>query len=305
MLGRSGPTPIKVERRFPLDLHKSALAIRQLYETAKVERWSPEKDIQWESFDATAHEPGARAAARRVWSRRAWIEYTGLAETPALVIRFCLERDREADPKYFLTVRNTEEAWHLECFHRYAEACGGYIERPDNAQWEPLFNQSLYRDALDAELGIDGYVFTHCAFVDGLECELTRAWRDNARDPVARAILDRCLVDRQRHAEFGWLYAQRRAAMLDDVQRAEVVSALVGHIEHVEFAGYSCVGLATVLDATAEIADLAVVAQAGLGGISADAEVELFADHLAESRVRLADLGVMLPLMHHARLGAV
>jgi len=305
MLGRSGPTPLKVERRFPLDLHQSALAIRQLYETAKVERWSPEKDIPWEAFDAAAPEPGVREAARRVWSRRAWIEYTGLAETPALVIRFCLERDREADPKYFLTVRNTEEAWHLECFHRYAEACGGYVERPANPRWEPLFNRSLYRDALDAELGIDGYVFAHCAFVDGLEGELTRAWRDNAREPVARAILDRCLVDRQRHAEFGWLYAQRRAAMLDDAQRAEVVSALVAHIENVEFAGYNCVGLATTIDAAAEIADLGTVANGGLGAISADAEVDVFARHLAQSRARFADLGVTLPTLRHARLGQV
>ena len=305
MLGRSGPTPLKVERRFPLDLHKSALAIRQLYETAKVERWSPEKDIPWESFDAAAHEPAVLAAARRVWSRRAWIEYTGLAETPALVIRFCLERDREADPKYFLTVRNTEEAWHLECFHRYAEACGGYVERPSNPRWEPLFNRSLYRDALDAELGIDGYVFAHCAFVDGLECELTRAWRDNARSRwLAPSSIAVSSIANDMPSSAGSTRSVARA-MLDDAQRAEVVSALVAHIENVEFAGYNCVGLATGIDAAADIADLAAVAQAGLGAISADAEVELFASYLAQSRARFADLGVMLPTLRHARLGQV
>ena len=54
-----------------------------------------------------------------------WIEATGLTETPALLMRFCMEAGREIDPKFYLTVRNTEEAWHVECFDRVAEAFGG------------------------------------------------------------------------------------------------------------------------------------------------------------------------------------
>jgi hypothetical protein len=190
------PTPIDVERRFPLDLRESDNAIRRLYETAKQARWQPDADVPWQQFDASKFDQRDLLAARRVWSRRAWIESGGLAETPALLIRFCLELDREADPKYFLSVRNTEEAWHLECFHRYAQACGGYLERPAQRAWEPLFNRRLYRDALHAGMPIDAYVITHCAFVDELEFELARAWLAGTTEPVARAVLEHCVADR-------------------------------------------------------------------------------------------------------------
>ena len=166
-------TPLRRERRFPVDLDTADRDIRALYEDAKAARWIPEA-LPWSTFDASAYEVDALAAARRVWSRRAWIEYTGIAETPALLIRFCLELDREADPKFFLTVRNTEEAWHLECFHRLSEACGGYVDAPADAAWHAVFNRSLHRDALDAKRGLDAYVLTRCAFADGFECALTR-----------------------------------------------------------------------------------------------------------------------------------
>ncbi len=217
--------PIKVERRFPLDLRQSDTAIRQLYETSKQSRWDPGA-FPWKDFDPGKFDQRDLLAARRVWSRRAWVESGGLAETPALLIRFCLELDREADPKYFLSVRNTEEAWHLECFHRFAEACGGYLERPANPAWEPLFNRRLYRDALHADMSIDAYVITHCAFVDGLEYELTRAWLAGTGEPLARSMLERCLADRERHAKFGWLYAERRAAGLSEQQRRRGVSGI-------------------------------------------------------------------------------
>ena len=297
------PTPIKVERRFPLDLHQSDTATRQLYETAKVARWEPDTAVPWKDFNPSAFQPEDLTAARHVWSRRAWIESGGLSETPALLIRFCLELDREADPKYFLSVRNTEEAWHLECFHRYAEACGGYLERPANPAWEPLFNRRLYRDALHAEMAIDDYVVTHCAFVDGLEYELAQAWLANTREPVARALLEHCVADRERHAKFGWLYAARRAAGLSAEQRAGVGDSLARHIETVEFAGYNCVALGSKFDVAPDVEDLRRVSDSGLGGVTATAEVEVFTRYLASVRARLAELGCALPGLRHPALG--
>ena len=142
-------TTMKIERRFPLDLHKADDDIRGLYEAAKDARWNPDVDLPWDRNGLAGLAPEALAAARRIWSRRAWVEFTGMTETPALLIRFCLELNRESDPKYFLTVRNTEEAWHVETYHRYAEACGGYIDAPANPAWEPVFNRTLYRAVLE------------------------------------------------------------------------------------------------------------------------------------------------------------
>lgn len=298
-------TPIQIERRFPLDLHASLAPVRRLYEAAKAERWNPHADVPWASFDAAAIDAAARASAARVWSRRAWVEYTGLAATPALLIRFCLELDREADPKYFLSVRNTEEAWHIEVFHLYAELCGGYLERPANAAWEPVFNRKLERDALNASLSLDAYVAVHCAYVDGLEAELARGWLANATEPVAQAALQHCLADYERHAQFGWLYLRSRLDAADAAQKALVAETLARHIREVEFAGYHCPSVAQGIDAAAENADADRASAAGLGALKAAAESDLFVAHLGRMRARLATLGVDLPMLAHARLGTI
>ncbi|CAN5716326.1 hypothetical protein BH09PSE5_BH09PSE5_23990 [soil metagenome] len=296
-------TPMNPERRFPLDMRLAKEAIHQLYEDSKTAHWVPSSDIAWNSFDAASHDKAALEAARAVWSRRAWLEYTGLAETPALLIRFCLELDREIDPKFFLTVRNTDEAWHVECFHRYAQACGGYIDTPANAQWQTLFNRGLDRDALDAQRSLDGHVLTHCTFGDGLEHVLAAAWLANTTEPVARALLERCVAARERHARFGWLYMERRAPMMLRDERSTAVAALVEHLNQVELKGLRCIGLAYDIDASTDIASQDAVARAGLGAVTAVEEVALFRQHIDAFRDRLATIGLQLPLLDHPALG--
>lgn len=299
------PTPLAVERRFPLDLRRSIVSIRELYETGKQQRWVPEKDIDWAQLAPTDWPAPVREAARRVWSRRAWIEYTGLAETPALLIRFCLELDRESDPKYFLTVRNTEEAWHVECFHRYAKAMGGYHARPDDPAWEPVLNRTLYRDALNAMRSLDAYVAVHCAVEDGLELALFRLYAGNAREPVAARILQKALAAKERHASFGWLYLEERAARMDTALRQEVVAQVSAWLQGVAFAGYQVPSLATAIDASAQAADATLVAEAGLGAATPESEQQAFVDYLVNARARLAQLGLALPALRHPVLGSL
>ena len=299
------PTRMHVERRFPLDLHKTDDNIRGLYEAAKQAHWNPETDLPWDQHKLAALSQEVCAAAARVWSRRAWVEFTGMTETPALLIRFCLELNRESDPKYFLTVRNTEEAWHVESYHRYAEACGGYVESPANPAWQSVFNRTMYRDALNAEVSIDAYVVAHCAFIDSLELELANAWLKNATEPLARATLERCVADYERHAAFGWMYAERRAAGMDAALSERVAAALQRHIEEVEFSGYHCAGLATGIDAAPEIADQDAVARSGLGAVSAADEIAIFRQCVAQSRERFAAIGITLPAITHLRLGSM
>lgn len=299
------PTPILIERRFPLDLARSLGAIRELYETGKTARWDPARDVPWATFDRGRYGAAALDAARRVWSRRAWIEYTGLAETPALLIRFCLEPGREADPKYFLTVRNTEEAWHVECCHRMAEACGGYLDRPADPAWEPVINQTLYRQALDAGVSLDAYVAVHCAVEDGLELELYEAYLANARDPVAHSLLHRVTSDKRRHAEFGWLYLAARAAELDAGSRGLVGEAIGQWLGDVALAGYHVPSLSAVIDSSPERAATTLAAESGLGAVTPEAEEACFAAYIGRARERLAELGIVVPPRAHARLGAV
>jgi hypothetical protein len=286
---------IPTERRFPLHLEPVIATIRDLYDQAKQSRWDPERDIPWQRFDPSRYTRKALDAARLSWSRKAWTEYGGLPETPALIIRFCLEHERESDPKYFLTVRNTEEAWHLECCHRFAEACGGFVAEPASPTYRALFERGLHRQALDASRSLDAYVAAHIGIGDGLDLELCRLSRDNAADPVARAVLDRLVRDKTRHAAFGWLYLGRRAALWDDDDRRAVAEEVEHVVCDMEFAGFRCVWLC---DAATEIAEAdRITRDAGLGAATRDEEEPVLRRFLAEATAQFARLGVALPPM--------
>jgi hypothetical protein len=281
---------IPTERRFPLHLEPAIRTIRDLYDEAKQSRWDPERDIPWRDFDPARYTPETLAATRLSWSRKAWTEYGGLPETPALIIRFCLEHERESDPKYFLTVRNTEEAWHLECCHRFAELCGGFIEEPADPAYRALFEQGLHRQALDAARNLDAYVAAQIGIGDGLDLELCRLHRDNARDPVARAILDRLADDKARHAAFGWCYLETRAAQWSAADRAAIATEVEQVIRDVELKGFHCVWLA---GAARDIAAAdRLTHAAGLGAATRDAEEPVLRRFLADAAVQFARLGV-------------
>jgi len=283
----SGDMP--VERRFPLHLEPSIGSIRDLYDQAKQARWDPERDIPWGSFDRSRYAPEVLEAAGLSWSRKAWTEYGGLPETPALIIRFCLEHERESDPKYFLTVRNTEEAWHLDCCHRFAELCGGFVDEPASAAYAALFNQGLHREALDASRSLDAYVAAHIGIQDGLDLELTRLHRDNARDPVARAILDRLVADKTRHAAFGWFYLETRAAGWGDAERRTIATEVEHVVHDIELAGFRCVWLSQAADIVE--ADR-ITRAAGLGAATREEEEPVLRRYLADAAGQLAKLRV-------------
>ncbi|QHE88648.1 hypothetical protein [Hydrogenophaga sp. BPS33] len=301
----TGTTAILVEQRFPLGLSTTIDSIRSLYEQAKVGRWDPYRDVVWDDLRASAFDEATRDAARRVWSRRAWTEYTGLAETPALLVRFCLEMGREADPKYFLTVRNTEEAWHIECFHQIAENLGGYLDRPVNPAWEAVFNQHRYRLALDGRQPLDPYVAVHCAMEDGLEFDLSTLYRQHSRHPVVATVMEKITQAKQRHATFGWLYLENRAAQMDATARTAVAEHIGRWIGEVLWKGYHVPTLATEIDTAQDREDRRLLAQAGLGAAVAADEEAVLLDWLTRSRQRLGELDIELPLMRHDRLGLV
>lgn len=297
------PVRILVERRFPLDLSRSIVSIRELYDAAKQRRWNPERDVPWAGFDAGAYEAPVRDAAALGWSRRAWIEYTGLPETPALLIRFCLELGRESDPKYFLTVRNTEEAWHVECFHRLAGLAGGYVKSPESAAQEALFNRAYHRRALDADRPLDAYFAAYSAVEDGLDLELYRAAREAARDAVVREMLARVVEDKERHAAFGWLYLEERAPHWSAEDRRRIGEEILDYVEGIELKGYRCPWLATDGSATAAAAAVRLAGEAGLGFAPQERERAVLADYFGNARARLREFGIELPMLSHALLG--
>jgi hypothetical protein len=289
------PTPILIEKRFPLELSQTITTIRDLYDASKQARWDPSADIPWSDLDVSGLSAEVRRAAALTWSRRSWVEYTGLPETPALLIRFCLEIRREADPKYFLAVRNTEEAWHVEVCHSIAEAFGGYVDTPSNDSYAALFNQAYSKQALGADTFLDGYVAAHCALEDGLELALWRGYLDNATDPVVKRALQLCVEDKERHAAFGWFYVEKRAAQWSESDRATVAGALAQHLGEVEFKGYHCAWMAPDNAAAEIVAAERITTAAGLGALTPEAEAAIVTDYLTLARIKFAALGVDMP----------
>jgi hypothetical protein len=297
------PLQLLVERRFPLEMNVTLPEIRELYDGGKAGRWNPHRDIDWSALNADGYDEPTRQAARRTWSRRLWIEATGLTETPALIVRFCMEAGREIDPKFYLTTRNTEEAWHVECFDRIAEAFGGRVTRPAELGYESVFNRNLHRRVLDAGQHLDSYVAVHAAFEDGLELELCRAWRKAATNSAIVAVLDRVIADKERHAAFGWLYLASRAAQWTDRERQLVAEELAAHVRDVELKGYHCPWLAPEYARVEADAD-ATIATTGLGAASRAAEEDVLITYVGNARTRLAEFGVILPVFETNRMRA-
>lgn len=297
------PTPIPVEQRFPLDLNESDHVIRQLYEQAKSSRWDPFREFDWAVLHREVDQPELRHAARLGYSRRAWQSYTGLTETPAILIRFCLEAGREADPKYFLTVRNTEEAWHIECFHGIAKALGGDLREPASGAFAEIFNQRRATTVLHADTLLDAYFVAHCAIEESIELHLSRASLANARQSVLHAVWARVTADRERHAAFGWAYLSRRAPAWTDSERQLIIGAVREWVQGPLCAGYQSPSLASPEVAGEFIEAEERLAEAGLGGVAASQEQAITREVLAESRNRLASVGLPIPHFDHPVLG--
>lgn len=299
----AAPTTLLVEQRFPLNLKESIHSIREMYETGKKERWIPETDIAWSDLETSRYTKQELDAARLTWSWRSWVEYACLTETPALLIRWCLEKGRESDPKYFLTVRNTEEAWHIESFNKLANTLGGYMNRPADSAEEALFLQYRDRTILDEKQHSDAMLVTHCAVEDGLEMELFKAYLANCTNPIVTSLLQKVVHAKERHAHFGWVYAGERASLWTDQDREVIGRTAQHYLQTVELAGYHCPWLRDPQSTTAQA--IALTAHSGLGAAPMEQEREILIRYIANVRQRLGQWGIDLPALHHPSIGSL
>ena len=109
---------------------------------------------------------------------------------------------------------------------------------------------------------------------------MCRLHRDNASDPVARAILDRLVADKTRHAAFGWFYLESRAAGWSDADRQTIADEVAHVVIDIELHGLRCAWLAG--DAAADIvAADRLTREAGLGAATRDEEEPVLRRFLA------------------------
>src|SRR5712691_11479178 len=85
------------EQRYPLSLRSAMPDVWALWQRAKTLEWDPQTDIPWEELHLERYSDAQLLAAQMYWSRRTWGEYGAISESPALLLRFSLERrDRKS-----------------------------------------------------------------------------------------------------------------------------------------------------------------------------------------------------------------
>src|SRR3989442_1218614 len=103
----------------------------ELWRRAKTLEWDPQTDIPWEELHPERYSAEQLLAAQMYWSRRTWGEYGAISESPALLLRFCLER-QVPDLQFFFTMRTMEEGRHADASWLMAERLGRYFRQPQN-----------------------------------------------------------------------------------------------------------------------------------------------------------------------------
>ena len=284
-----------IERRFPVRLGQQVGSLEEAYRREKSANWNPVSDIPWDMLRVDRLVQRDRDAARLVWSRRLWAAYGYLSETPATLIRLCLELDRPISPKFFLTVRNTQEACHIAAMQRMAEAYGGYISKPGSAAYATTLNLDLSQRILHADTSIDAYVLAHCAIKIGAEAVLYKQHGAYVKNKAIATTLGLIAEDKRRHAAFGWDFVTDRIHSWDDVDRAAANDEIVRAVDEIILSGFLTPFLAAPGVADGEKAAEEHISLAGLGCADEVQQRQALASFLAATQKKLNGLSIDMP----------
>jgi len=295
------------EARYPLPLTPAMHEVWELWQRSKTLEWDPQTDIPWHELRPERYTPEQILAARMYWSRRTWGEYGAISESPALLLRFCLE-NRQPDLRFFFTMRTMEEGRHAEASWLMAERLGGYFAQPQNPPTAgAVGTHGVRRMAFDPDTSLEGVFASLVCAAEEILIDVFRATVDRATNPAVRRMMELILRDEVRHIAFGWQCLDAWAPSFTPATIRNIERAVATMIENVEFRGYRNLWLAVEGgDATpAEIDADRISCEAGLGGSTPEDEMRVFPDFLKKIRKRMAPWGVAIPLFDHPRLGRV
>ncbi len=296
-----------LERRFPLPLAPAMPRVWELWQRAKTLEWDPQTDIPWEMLQPERYSREQVLAARRYWSRRTWGEYGAISESPALLLRFCLE-NRLPDLRFFFTMRTMEEGRHAEASWLMAERLGGYFSQPENPPTvASVGTHGVRRMAFDPETSLEGIFASLVCAAEEILIDVFRATVHKATNPAVRRLMELILRDEVRHIAFGWECLAAWAPGFTGETRRSIERAVIMMIENVEFRGYRNLWLAIEGGSATpeEVEADRIACEAGLGGNTPEDEMTVFPQFLAKIRARMAPWGVTIPFFDHPKLGAV
>jgi hypothetical protein len=300
-------TAYLAENRYPLQLAPAMPDVWELWQRSKALDWDPQTDIPWDQLQPERYTDEQVLAARLYWSRRTWGEYGAISESPALLLRFCLE-NRHPDLRFFFTMRTQEEGRHAEASWLMAERLGGYFPQPQNPPTAgAVGTHGVRRMAFDPETALEGIFASLVCAAEEILIDVFGATVHKATNPAVRRLMELILRDEVRHIAFGWQCLEAWAPSFTPETIRSIETAVGAMIENVEFRGYRNLwlaiegGSATPVEIDAD----RISCEAGLGGSTPEDEMRVFPRFLAKIRARMAPWGVTLPLYHHPRLGAI
>ena len=272
------------EARYPLELAPAMPDVWELWQRAKTLEWDPEMDIPWAELHPERYTEEQIMAARLHWSRRTWGEYGAISESPALLLRFCLE-NRLPDLRFFFTMRTQEEGRHAEASWLMAERLGGYFPQPQNPPTvSAVGTHGVRRMAFDPETSLEGIFASLVCAAEEILIDAFKATVHKATNPAVRRLMELILRDEVRHIAFGWQCLDAWAPTFTPETVKNIEQAVTQMIRNVEFNGYRNLwlavegGSATPLEIDAD----RVACEAGLGGTTPEDEMRVVPAFIAE-----------------------
>jgi hypothetical protein len=286
------------EKRFPLKTRHEIPAISELWRKSKQMTWDAVTDIPYADFDKSKYSTEQLDAARLGWSRRAWTEYTGIIESPAMLIRLSLDGQAPIEAKFVLASKVVEEARHCEASFLLAEAMGGYVQEPPPHDAIVKMVVAGFRDrlAFNPEVSAEAAIAGWHIISEGIAVDIFAARYRACTEPVTREVLRLILQDEVRHVALGWEYLEHRIPRMNKAEIKGVENAVLDIIENVEMKGFhSMCLLPEDLESDLKEAE-AIAAKAGLGFCAAEEEHAVFVKSIQNLRKRFAKLGITVPL---------
>src|SRR5258705_10518721 len=232
------------ETRYPLELPSAMPDVWELWQRAKTLEWDPETDIPWEELHPERYPEEQIMAARLAWSPRTWGEDGAMSESPALLLRFCLE-NRLPDLRFFFTMRTQEEGRHAEASWLMADRLGGYFPQPQNPPTATAVGpHGGRRMAFDPDTSLEGIFASLVCAAEEILIDAFKATVHKATNPAVRRLMELILRDEVRHIAFGWQCLDAWAPTFTPDTVRNIERAVTQMIQNVEFNGYRNLWLA-------------------------------------------------------------
>jgi hypothetical protein len=303
--GRVGSILEMEERRFPLNLHPTYPDLRNLWDQANKLWWDPKTAIPWEKFERSKYSKEQLDAARLYWSRRAWTEYTGTAEDPAILLRLCIEPDREADARIFYAMQTLEETRHCIASYLFAERLGGYMDRPPIAPPKSTHHRGIRERILNPDNSFEAFVIAHICIGETIAAKMFEARYRHTTDPIAKELVRLIMRDEARHIQFGWKYMTHKFKTFTPELIAQMEKLAIDVVENSELKGFHCIWLMPMESTKPLIEANNITADAGLGASTPEQEAQALVESIREIRRDMAEWGIRIPVFKHEILGEV